>query len=202
MNIFKERYNELNKPDINNDIDELMSDTDIKMYDPSIRVVKYSELQNYKTINQLLKKKKDYIILLIEDEMNSGHFVAILRYTHKSYNKPVIEYFNSYGYKPSFELSKIDNNINNELGQNEPWLNYLLDSALDKYIVIYNTKRLQKLQNGINTCGKWCILRITLLKYRNYDLVEFINYIDTLKKKYKLSYDQIISWLVVKPTAD
>ena len=44
------------------------------------KVVKYGELDDkYTTFEQLLPNIKDYAILLIESEVNSGHWVCVMR---------------------------------------------------------------------------------------------------------------------------
>ena len=51
----------------------------------------------------------------------------------------------------------------------------VLGKSPDKFI--YNKKKLQVLKDGINTCGRWVILRIMMFK-TGYDLESFINFID------------------------
>ena len=51
-----------------------MDDSEIKMQDKDIKIIVYNDLKDYKTIDELLPKKKDYIILLYQTEAeNSGH---------------------------------------------------------------------------------------------------------------------------------
>lgn len=201
MNIFNERFKTLNKVEINEDIPELISDADIRGYFGqkfNSKILKYGELEKYKSIDQLLRGDKNFIILLIEDQQNSGHFVCLLKYTSKRYKKPVIEYFDSYGKPPSFHIKNLSEVINDQLNQDELWLDKLLNKALRKYTIIYNKCKFQEVKTNVNTCGKYCILRCILLQYRNYDLVQYINFMNRMKKKYNLSYDQIASWLIPK----
>ena len=47
-----------------------MDDSEIKMQDKDIKIIVYNDLNDYKTIDELLPKKKDYIILLYNDKSN------------------------------------------------------------------------------------------------------------------------------------
>jgi hypothetical protein len=74
----------------------------------------------------------------------------------------------------------------------------LLTKGLGKYRIIYNKEKLQKLQDGINTCGKWIIWRIMMMMNYNMDLAKFLEFVDTLEKKYKLSSDELVSMIIKK----
>lgn len=201
MNIFNERYKTLNKAEVNDDIPEMISDGDIRGYfgqKANSKILKYGELEKYKSIDQLLRGSKNFIILLIEDQENSGHFVCLLKYKSKRYQKPVIEYFDSYGQPPAFHINNLPDATNDHLNQDELWLNQLLNKALRKYTIIYNKCKFQEVKTGVNTCGKHVLLRIIMNQYRDYDLVQYINFMNRMKKKYNLTYDQIASWLIPK----
>jgi len=104
--------------DVMDRIAKPMTDSDLQRYlgAPSSKyIVKYSDLDNYNTINDLLPKEKDFKIILTEQEFNNGHWTCIMRY--KDDDKDVIEYFNSYGSKPSYELGFISKIKNLFLGQ-------------------------------------------------------------------------------------
>ena len=44
-----------------------MDDSEIKMQDKDIKIIVYNDLKDYKTIDELLPKKKDYIIPAISN---------------------------------------------------------------------------------------------------------------------------------------
>ena len=46
----------------------------------SNKILKYSELQKYNTMDELLPEKTDYKIILTESQINSGHWCCILKY--------------------------------------------------------------------------------------------------------------------------
>lgn len=139
----------------------------------SKKILKYSELANYRTIEELLPEPVDYRIILIEQNVDTGHWCCILRY-----NK-VIEWFDPYGIKPDGELSFISKMKNRLLGQDVKYLTNLFSEATRRgWTCIYNKKRLQKLKQGINTCGRWVLLRITMLTQMFFDLPDFIAFVD------------------------
>jgi hypothetical protein len=136
------------------------------------KILKYSELRNYNTIYDLLPSERDYKIILTESSLNTGHWCAVLRYNN------TFEWFDSYGCKPDGELRYIVAGVRKMLGEDIHYLSKLIKTihAPDKFI--YNKKKFQVLKDGINTCGRWCILRIMMFK-NGYDLPSFINFIDT-----------------------
>ena len=139
----------------------------------SKKILKYSELANYRTIEELLPEPVDYRIILIEQNVDTGHWCCILRY-----NK-VIEWFDPYGIKPDGELSFISKMKNRLLGQDVKYLTNLFSEATRRgWTCIYNKKRLQQLKQGVNTCGRWVLLRITMLTQMFFDLPDFIAFVD------------------------
>lgn len=182
------RYN-----DVIERIDEPMSDADLERYlgaPSSNYIVKYGDLDNYDKIEQLLPNDKDFKIILTEDKKNSGHWTCIMRY--KDGDKDVLEYFNSYGSKPSYELGFISKIKNLFLGQEEKWLNQLLNKALkeNKYDIIYNKTKFQKYSQSVQTCGRWCVLRILTMREYNYDLEDFIKWFKQEVDKYKKVFEE------------
>ena len=175
-------------------ISKPMTDLDLEQY-VGVKpkdIIKYSELKNYKSMTDLLPKDKSFRIILIEDKFNSGHFVAILRYGD------TVEFFNSYGGKPDDDWKFINRMIRVILGENTNELTRLFKKATDKgFKTVYNTTRLQKLSNNIQTCGRWCVLRIELMK-AGYNLPEFDHFVKDYAKKLGKSTDYVASKMVWK----
>ena len=97
--------------EINKRIAVPMTNFDLEKYleiDPS-DIIKYSELSNYKSIQELLPEKDSFKVLLIEDKQNSGHFVGLFRFDK------TIEYFNSYGAKWDTDWRFIPSQFQNEI---------------------------------------------------------------------------------------
>jgi hypothetical protein len=127
---------------------------------------------------------------LIEDKYNSGHWCCILRYGD------TIEWFDSYGLRPTGEIDFIPRVINQMLGQEKNHF-YKLLKAVKNHKVIWNKKRFQKLKNGINTCGRWCILRILTCMEMFFSLEDFIDFIQKTKDETGMTGDEIATmWCI------
>jgi hypothetical protein len=179
--------------DINKRLSQFISSDDIARYlgtDGLNKIVKYGNLDDYKNIEELLDNN-DYKIILIESQPNVGHWTCLLRYDK------TIEWFNSYGLIPSVDINFIDDTINKHLDQDIRHLNILFDECKDRYELIYNKQRLQKLDNNIATCGRWVLFRILMFNFYKLDLLKFLELISLLKKKYNLQNDELISLLII-----
>ena len=193
MNDYLDELNSPDRDELRDDIREYVSDQDLRDYFGDRfdkKILTYSDLSKYSTIDKLLPRKIDSCIILIEHQPNKGHWVAMLKYPK------VIEFFNSYGDRPSAGLDFNSEHTNEVLDQSKDTITDLLDKATRKYTVIYNKKKFQKLGSGINTCGKHCIFRSMCLKKYGLTLAQYIKFFDDLKKHYKLSNDELISLLV------
>ena len=170
--------------------DEPLGDDDIKKYLPHAKILKYSSLKKYNSIEDLLKNDIDYCIILYEAKKNSGHWTALLRYNN------IIEYFDSYGNKINTPLIKWNTTEENIKRNQDPETLFNLFDKTDKHI-IYNTTKYQNINNDIiSTCGRHCIFRIlNLIKY-NRDLKAYHKIMKEYKKKTKRNYDEIISALI------
>ena len=52
---------------------------DILKIFPNCKIVKYADLDQYETIYDLLPNPMDFVFLLTESELNSGHWTLIIR---------------------------------------------------------------------------------------------------------------------------
>jgi len=140
-------------------------------------IIKYSDLKNYSKIEELLPTDKSTRIILIEDRYNHGHWVCILRYGK------TIEYFNSYGCKWDSDWKFINKMMRMILGQSTNEMSRLMHQAeKDGWKTIWNKKRFQKLDDSIQTCGRWCVFRIETMKI-GYSLDEFTELVDRLRNE-------------------
>lgn len=150
------------------------------------KILKYSELANYKNIDELLPKPRDFRIILVEDSVNKGHWCCILKYDK------VVEWFNPYGIRPDAQKNMLGKVRNIMLGQDKDYMTELMLKS-DGYKLIYNKKRLQKLKEGINTCGRWIILRCICMKDLLMDLENFIKMVDDTAEKSQLPKDALVA---------
>jgi hypothetical protein len=165
----------------------MISDKDYNTYftDAPEKLLKYSQLENINDINELLPEEKDYRIILTENKQNSGHWCALTRIND------VYTWFDSYGEKPDGELKYISAIMNKVLGQDKKHLSRILKTIREPNQIFYNETKYQKLKEGINTCGRWCICFL-LLHHIGYDLDEFKNFIELNCKKYNMPPDILI----------
>ena len=176
---------------------EYISDNDLVTYfgkNFNKHIIKYSELKNYNSIDELLPNNKSFVIILIEFLKNCGHWVMLSKY--KIDNKYIIEYFNSYGSFPSHELKLVDDDKLEELDVYKKYLNILLTKAMKKYKIIYNDIQFQSDNPEIATCGRHCILRQIMIKYFDLNLFEYIDFMKNIKKYCNCSYDDIVSYFI------
>jgi len=151
-------------------------------------IIKYSDLKNYTDITDLLPDDKSARIILIEDKYNSGHWVAIMRYGK------TIEYFNSYGAKWDTDWKFVNRMARLILGENTNEMTRLMDKAQKEgWNTVWNEKKLQRLSNQVQTCGRWCVLRIEMMKM-GYNVREFLAFIKKRKTEEKKDAD----WVVAK----
>jgi hypothetical protein len=191
MSSNQDRLNELKKEELynkmKNKLATMISDEDFNQYfeDAPKKLLKYSELENIKDIDELLPEPKDYKIILTESKKNSGHWCALTRKDN------IYTWFDSYSGKPDSELKFIPAVMNQMLGQNKHHLTRILKTIKQPCQIFYNETKYQKLRDGINTCGRWCICFLILF-HIGYDLADFKNFIQLNCKKYNMPPDVLI----------
>lgn len=169
----------------------MLSDNDMKAYlgqEAGDKILKYSELEDYGDLDELLPEKNDYRIILTETKRNSGHWCCILRYNDKGVD--TVEWFDSYSGKPDSELKFIPTAIKNMLGENKHHLTRLVKNTGGSR-VIYNKKRFQELNDGVDTCGRWTVARIMTAKL-GYNLEDFAKKLDKISTETGKPYDIIV----------
>ena len=173
------------------DISYFVTNFDILAIFKNAKIVRYADLDKFKDIYELLPNRMDFIFLLTESEKNSGHWTLIIR------DDDTFEYFDSYGTSPKNILDYIPKYMNKKLGNNYGEdLGKMIKSikATDKFV--YNKIKFQKEQEGINTCGRWVIARLSLFLSDDLNLKEFTKLMKTKAKKLKMTNDEFITFLV------
>ena len=174
---------------LNEKLEYALSDADIKQQVKNIRIVEYPDLKNYNSITELLPHHKDAVVILVQvKNLHSGHWICLTRF------KNVIYLFDSLGYRPDKNLLWSPKYLRKNLGQNIPYLSYLLNDALAlKFKVYFNEYKYQMEKQGVNTCGRhvvsylrWFFMTVspTPKKYEAY--------MKGLVKKYDLGPDIIV----------
>jgi hypothetical protein len=192
------RQQETDIHDTDEIIKEPLGDDDIRFYLPNAPIMKYSELNKYKIIEQLLPKENTYAFLLYENSKNKGHWVVISRYKYlKSDKEDLIEFFDSYGEKIDEELNWNAEEQNRMLGQGHKILTELLKKTNKK--VIYNPFKYQGDENNnINTCGRHCVFRIKNLLDCKRNLNQYYTFMKEIKVESGNTFDEIITHLIDK----
>jgi hypothetical protein len=172
------------------ELEQMMTDLDFKRYfGVDVPILKYSELEGYEDINELLPNDKDFKIILTESEYNSGHWCCITKYGNN------IEWYDSYAEHPDGQLSFIPQSIKKMLGQNHHHLTRLLKTVKPDQKIIFNNKPFQVLQDGVNTCGRHVICRILCMRF-GYTLPEYQQLLKRKKKETGKPYDiLIVDWI-------
>jgi len=127
------------------------------------KILKYSELENYNTIDELMPDKDDFRILLLESEPSVGHWCCLIR------KGDTLEFFDSYGKTHKGELKYIPKFINNMLNQKDDYLTRIMKSSKNP---IFSTLKLQNNNPDVCTCGRHIIARILCSK-AGYDLTDY-----------------------------
>ena len=119
--------------------------------DPNILV--YSDLFDYKSIDEILGDK-GYVILLYQiKNVHDGHWVCLFK------QRDYLVFFDSYGLEPDDEVKFIPEfqSLDNR-GEALPHLTKLLDES--GYRVLHNTHQYQSDRKDINTCGRHTCVRL------------------------------------------
>ena len=158
----------------------MFSIDDIRDLVGNVKMVKFDQLVEYKSIEQLLPKQKDCVVIFYETESaNVGHWTALCRL-----NEAYI-FFDSYGNSEQQDFSYIPMSLRNQLGIEKDYLKNLLK---DKH-VISNHIDFQKMRDGIDTCGRFVAMFLYIFK-RGYSLADFQKIMKKKVKDFK-SYDEM-----------
>jgi hypothetical protein len=193
MDLSKEERKEL-KEEINEEKREPMDDSDIRDFLPDVKIMRYADLKDYKTIQELLPNDIDYCIILYQESENKGHWVAVLRYNN------TFEFFDPYS-SPNGEIDEpllwTPCLMRMKLGVGIPFMTRLFNNIdQTKYKAIYNPIKYQILKDDVNSCGRHCTFRILNLIKKNRDLEMYYKHMVKLSKKYKLNFDDIVTAMI------
>ena len=184
----KSNIKKLIKNDLKKVKQEPMSNFTIEKYLKNPEIIEYSELKNYKDIDELLPNNNDYVIILYRHD-TGAHWVVALKQNN------LIEHFCSYGSNPDQYYNEWATQLTNmKLGQDEPYLSKLLNNC--NYEVIYNPIKYQTINNDIATCGRHCLNRVFHMLNHNTNLNDYFKYMKRKKKELNKPYDDLVSIIV------
>ena len=170
-------------------VNKALSDADLRtILGDDLKIIKYSELDNYSDLDELLPNELDYCIVLYEEKLNSGHWVCLCKYGG------VIEFFDPYGFKPDRPLKWISMKKRRMLDQDTPDLTHLLGRER----CISNGVKYQDPDDFVNTCGSHCCHRIYRLKNGGMTLGQYHDFMKSIKQRFDIGYDFIVAEFVRK----
>lgn len=135
---------------------ELTENDILNILDGKVNVIAYSDLFTYRNIDEALGPYNALIVLYQVQSHNEGHWSLLYRENN------TLHFFDPLGIEMDKEILFISNffTLDNK-GERVPHLSYLVNKS--GYKVISNTTKYQKNSKHINTCGRWCCVR---LKFR------------------------------------
>jgi len=145
----------------------------------------YPELNDTEDIMDILPTDVCVCFILLKTSEQSGHWTCLCR------NGNSIYYFDSYGVAPDGELSRISPGVRYQLNETQRSLTRLLKTIPHGFTFSYNSKQFQQYSANINTCGKW-VEAFTKCTFKGLTLKQFQERMESLKDKYKVSYDELV----------
>ena len=173
------------------DIQYFITNFDLESKFPHCKIVKYADLDQYESIYDLLPNQMDFCFILTEAKHHEGHWTVLIR------NGSYFEYLDSYGDSPKSILDFIPKYMNSRLGNS--WsqdLGKIIKSIKKTDKFLYNKFPLQQEMEGINTCGRWVILRVATFLKESLDNKAFVSYIKAQQRKVNKPFDEVICMLV------
>jgi hypothetical protein len=149
--------------------------------DASSNILKYSDLDEIKHIDEILPNN-GYKIILIESAKNSGHWVALIRINDN------LIFFDSYGIYPDDELNFVSRITNRLLGNKYNVIRNLMKSN-PKLKPQFSKTKYQRDSVGVNTCGRWVCIALNMLYQHQYTLPEMKRIFDGQVKEEGKPYD-------------
>jgi hypothetical protein len=167
-----------------------MDGGDIAHYYPKVRIIKYNDLDNYTSIEEILPSDDTYFILLYLDSPSTGHWVAMTR------NKNLITFFDSYGGKIDSQLKWVDMGERIRLDTDKPCLTRLLKAGNVPYN--YSPYDYQSSNPNIATCGSHCLNFITMTLDKGLNVKDYKLHMDRIRERTGLDYDEIVAMNLIK----
>jgi hypothetical protein len=155
-------------------MDVSLSDLDVRATIPNI--VKYEELASLSP-EKLMRMLP--LAILYQTSQNVGHWTLLLR------TPEGIEHFDPYGIIIDKEFQYINM-------QQPHYLASLLYDSGEK--INYSPWKFQRMAKGVNTCGRWIILRNS---FSNWPIDKFANVVDKVSTQLNLTPDEFVVQTVV-----
>jgi hypothetical protein len=133
-----------------------LSGSDIQdAVDGQTKVIRYSAIHRFRTIDQLLAPY-DSAVILYETREGFGHWTCVFLNRRTG----VLEFFDPYGKPIDSQLDHIPPALKASTYQDYPYLAKLMLAS--PYKLTYNQKPLQKLGGDVNSCGRHVAMRLVM----------------------------------------
>jgi len=157
---------DVNKSSVGTGFDSIVKDAErfdlsgadiLRLTDHKTHVLPYEALEKVSSLSEILRRYGS-VILLYQTAEQFGHWVTLIDRGNNH-----LEFYDPYGLNVDEEL-----NLSNEFhlrkhnGLITPHLTALIHK--DGWSVEYNKDRLQKMLDDVNTCGRYCALRIIFIE--------------------------------------
>lgn len=152
-----------------------LSDAEIRRFIPNVIV--YSQLKDM-SVEELFDMMP--VVILYQSTMNRGHWTLL----HEVGGG--VEFFDSYSSMPDEEFKYMS-------AKQPHYLAKLLNKLSDFVDIHFNDKQLQELGPGINTCGRWVILR-SLFSEVNID--DFVYGVRELSLRMGMGLDELVTSII------
>lgn len=171
------------------DTSKSLSNRDIsRVLGPDTKIVVYTDLGNYDSIDSLFGDK-DNLVILYETEDHYGHWIAVLRYPDH------FLVFDSYGVEIDKEIDWIPKDFRDRNGICFTYLAYLLYTSPDLYRIEYNEYPLQEMIPEITTCGYWVIARILFKSLSTDEFAMLFSQLDLENGKNLTPDELVVEWV-------
>jgi hypothetical protein len=164
-------------------IGKALSNTEIlEIINGKANLISYTNIHKYKNLDHLLGKY-DACVILYELRPSYGHWCCIFKLDDNT-----VEFFDPYGIWPDKQKKYIDKKYLKESNQKYPYLTKLMIDS--PYVLTYNHYPFQQKKKGVNSCGRWCAIRLLL---RILSLDKFIKLFSNNKKYSKDFYVTLLT---------
>lgn len=129
-----------------------MSGEEMLEYNPDARLLKYTQLYDFRTIDEAFSHFNKIILLYLIDSASSGHWTCLMRYPEQNR----IEFFDSYGLGIDDEEKYVPRKLAHTFKEDYKKLSELLNKS--QYKITYSKYKLQGSKS--ETCGRFVSLRL------------------------------------------
>ena len=131
-----------------------LSGSDIeRITEGKANIIKYSDLHQYNSIDEVFGSKEAIIILYLK-KSNFGHWCCLFKAPWKS---ETLYFYDSYAFQMDEEIQYSDEQLRLHGGKNVPHLTHLIRKS--NYYLEQNDFQYQSKEHDINTCGRWAAVR-------------------------------------------